>query len=98
VFSSKVEDAISNHPAVGLLALIGEDNPDRPGSELVKAYVQLDPVFDYDGDAEKLKADIIAFAKEHCSPYEVPKVVEIIDEIPLTAVGKVDKKILRAST
>jgi len=95
VFSSKVEDAISMHPAIGLLALIGVDNPERPGSELVKAYVQLDPAFTYDGDAEKLKADIIRFAKEKCSPYEVPKFVEIIDEIPLTAVGKVDKKVLR---
>lgn len=97
VFSSKVEDIISTHPAVGLLALIGEDNPERPGSELVKAYVQLDPDFNYDGDAEKLKTDIINFAKEKCSPYEVPKKVEIIEEIPLTAVGKVDKKVLRAS-
>ncbi len=95
VFSSKVEDVISMHPAVGLLALIGVDNPERPGSELVKAYVQLDPAYNYDGDAEKLKAEIISFAKEKCSPYEVPKFVEIIDEIPLTAVGKVDKKVLR---
>ena len=97
VFSSKVEDILSNHPAIGILALIGEDNPDRPGSEVVKAYVQVDPDFDYDGDAEKLKADIITYAKEQCSPYEVPKIVEIIDEIPLTAVGKVDKKVLRTS-
>ncbi len=97
VFSSKVEDIISNHPAIGILALIGEENPDRPGSEIVKAYIQVDPDFNYDGDAEKLKADIIAYAKEQCSPYEVPKVVEIIDEIPLTAVGKVDKKVLRTS-
>ncbi len=95
VFSSKVEDVISNHPAIGLLALIGEDNPERPGSEIVKAYVQLDPEFNYDGDEEKLTADIINYAKEKCSPYEIPKIVEIIDEIPLTAVGKVDKKVLR---
>jgi long-chain acyl-CoA synthetase len=97
VFSSKVEDAISNHPAIGIVALIGEENPDRPGSEIVKAYIQVDPDFNYDGDAEKLKADITAYAKEQCSPYEVPKVIELIDEIPLTAVGKVDKKMLRVS-
>jgi len=97
VFSSKVEDVISNHPAIGLMALIGVENPERPGSELVKAYVQLDPAYNYDGNAEKLKADIIAYAKEKCSPYEVPKIVEIVKEIPLTAVGKVDKKVLRVS-
>ncbi|MBW1643708.1 MAG: AMP-binding protein [Deltaproteobacteria bacterium] len=95
VFSSKVEDAISNHPAIGVMALIGKENPERPGSELVKAYIQLDPAYDYDGNADALKADVIKFAKEKCSPYEVPKEIEIMEEIPLTAVGKVDKKVLR---
>jgi long-chain acyl-CoA synthetase len=95
VFSSKVEDILANHPAIGMLALIGVDHPDRPGSELVKAYVQLDPEYSFDGNAEALKEKIIEFAKEKCSPYEVPKIIEIIDEMPLTAVGKIDKKVLR---
>jgi long-chain acyl-CoA synthetase len=95
VFSSKVEDVLSKHPAVGLLALIGHPNPDRPGSEIVTAYVQLDPVFDFDGDEESLRAEMIRFAREKCAPYEVPKKIEFIDEMPLTAVGKIDKKILR---
>jgi len=95
VFSSKVEDVISKHPAVGVMALIGEPNPDRPGSELVKAYIQKDPTYTFDGDDGALKADIINFAKEKCSPYEVPKQIDLIDEMPLTAVGKIDKKVLR---
>jgi long-chain acyl-CoA synthetase len=95
VFSSKVEDILANHPAIGMLALIGVDNPDRPGSELVKAFVQLDPDYSFDGDQDALKENIIEFAKEKCSPYEVPKIIEIIDEMPLTAVGKIDKKVLR---
>jgi len=97
VFSSKVEDALSKHPAIGMLALIGVDNPQRPGSEIVKAYVELDPVYNYEGNEEALKEDITKFAKEKCSPYEVPKVIEIIKEMPLTAVGKIDKKVLRAN-
>jgi len=96
VFSSKVEDVIAKHPAIAMLALIGIENPDRPGSEKVRTYVQLDPAFEFDGDKEKLKADIIKFAKDNCAPYEVPKEVEIVDEIPMTAVGKIDKKVLRA--
>ncbi len=96
VFSSKVEDILSQHPAIGLLALIGREHPDRPGSELVKAYVQLDPGYSFDGNYDSLKENIIGFAKENCSPYEVPKEIEFIDEIPLTTVGKVDKKVLRA--
>ena len=95
VFSSKVEDALSKHPAIGILALIGEDNPARPGSEIVKAYVQLDPAFSFDGNEEALKEEIRAFAKEKVAPYEVPKLIEIIEEMPLTAVGKIDKKVLR---
>ena len=77
------------------MALIGVDNPKRPGSELVKAYVQLDPAYTFDGNEDKLKENIIQFAQEGCSPYEVPKIIEIIDEMPLTAVGKIDKKVLR---
>jgi len=96
VFSSKVEDALSKHPAIGMLALIGEENPARPGSEIVKAYVQLDPAFSFDGNEEALKEGIKAFAKEKVAPYEVPKIIEIIEELPLTAVGKIDKKVLRA--
>jgi long-chain acyl-CoA synthetase len=95
VFSSKVEDMISQHPAVGMLALVGVPNPERPGSEIVKAFIQLDSDYRHDGDDGALQADIIRFAKEHCSPYEVPKAVEIIEEMPLTAVGKIDKKELR---
>ncbi len=95
VFSSKVEDTIAKHPAVGMIALVGIDNPTRPGSEIVKGFVQLDAGYDYDGDESALQEDIIRFAKENCSPYEVPKVIEIIREMPLTAVGKIDKKVLR---
>jgi long-chain acyl-CoA synthetase len=95
VFSSKVEDVISKHPAVGMMALVGVPNPERPGSELVKAYIQLDENYAYDGNAEALKQDIVQFAQKRCAPYEVPKLIEIITEMPLTPVGKIDKKVLR---
>jgi len=95
VFSSKVEDVLSKHPAISMLALIGEENPERPGSEIVKAYIQIDPAFSFDGNEESLKEDIKAFAKEKVAPYEAPKIIEIIEEMPLTAVGKIDKKVLR---
>jgi long-chain acyl-CoA synthetase len=95
VFSSKVEDTLIKHPAIGMVALIGIPNPDRPGSEIVKAILQLDPNYEYDGNEEALKEDITAFAKEHCAPYEVPKIIELAKELPLTVVGKIDKKALR---
>jgi len=95
VFSAKIEDVLSKHPAIGMIALIGLPNPDRPGSEIVKAYIQLNPDFEYDGNEEALKDDIIKFAKENCAPYEVPKIIEIAEELPLTVIGKIDKKVLR---
>ena len=96
VFSSKVEDVLSKHPAIELMALIGIDNPKRPGSEIVKAYIQRDSGYRFEGGEDALKEDIIKFARDKCAPYEIPKVIEFIDEIPLTAVGKIDKKVLRA--
>jgi len=95
VFSAKVEDSLAKHPAVGMIALVGEPNPDRPGSEIVNAYIQLDPEFEYDGNEEALKEDIINFAKENCAAYEVPKKIQMMKDIPLTVIGKVDKKALR---
>ena len=95
VFSAKLEDTLVKHPAIGMVATVGVDNPDRPGSEIVKAIIQLDADYNYDGNEEALKNDITAFAKEKCAPYEVPKLIEITEELPLTAVGKVDKKSLR---
>ncbi|MFX1320845.1 MAG: AMP-binding protein [Promethearchaeota archaeon] len=95
LFSTKVEDILSKHPAVGMIALIGLPNPDRPGSEIVKAYIQISPEYEFDGNVDALKEDIIKFAKENCSPYEVPKVIEFSKELPLTVVGKIDKKLLR---
>ncbi|MHA1491561.1 MAG: AMP-binding protein [Promethearchaeota archaeon] len=95
VFSAKLEDVLTKHPAIGAVATIGIPNPDRPGSEIVKAFIQLDSDYAYDGNEEVLKQNITAFAKENCSPYEVPKIIEISDELPLTTVGKIDKKSLR---
>ncbi len=97
VFSAKIEDVLAKHPAIGMIALIGLPNPDRPGSEIVKAHIQLNPDFEYDGNEEALKEDIIKFAKENCAPYEVPKIIVIAEELPLTVIGKIDKKVLRKS-
>jgi len=95
VFSAKVEDTLAKHPAVGMIALVGEPNPDRPGSEIVNAYFQIDPEFEYDGNEEALKEDFLNFAKENCAPYEVPKKIHVMEDIPLTVIGKIDKKTLR---
>jgi len=95
VFSRKVEDVLNRHPAVNISAIIGSNNPERSGSELVKAYVILNPGYPVTGDMEVLRMDIIDFAREKLAPYEVPKILVIRKELPLTNVGKIDKKVLR---
>jgi long-chain acyl-CoA synthetase len=95
VFSVKVEGILTEHPAIDMIATVGIPNPERPGSEIVKACIQLKPEHAA-RDRKELEADITGFAKEKLAPYEVPKVIEFMDQLPLTVVGKVDKKKLRA--
>jgi long-chain acyl-CoA synthetase len=95
VFSTKVEEVLTEHPAIEMIATVGIPNPDRPGSELVKAFVQRDPNVPFDGDEAALAEDIIGFAREKLAPYEIPKAVEFRDALPLTTIGKLDKKQLR---
>ncbi|MDQ1331727.1 MAG: long-chain acyl-CoA synthetase [Thermodesulfobacteriota bacterium] len=95
VFSKKVEEVLTAHPAIEMIATIGLPNPERPGSEIVKAFVT--PTKEYENrNYKEIEEDIIRFAKEKLAPYEVPKTVEIRKELPLTTVGKLDKKLLRA--
>jgi long-chain acyl-CoA synthetase len=95
VFSKRVEEILTEHPAVDMIALIGVANPERPGSELVKAFMTVKPEYKLAGDLDSLKKDIMNFARAKLAAYEVPKDIEIRKELPLTAVGKVDKKLLR---
>jgi acyl-CoA synthetase (AMP-forming)/AMP-acid ligase II len=94
VFSTEVENILYEHPAIEMCAIIGLVNPERPETELVKLVVQKAAAYK-DKPDDEVRADILALAKEKLAAYKVPKIVEFTDAIPLTAVGKVDKKILR---
>ena len=92
VFSVEVDDKMNKHPAIELCSSVGLPDPDRPGSEIVKLYILLKEGFDA---SEEIKADILKYAQENLAKYKVPKVIEILKELPLTTIGKVDKKVLR---
>ena len=94
VFSAEVESKFYDNHEIKFCAIIGMPNPEKPGSEIVKLYVQKNPDFAHISNKD-LEEKLIAFAKEKMAPYKVPKIIEFIDEMPLTGVGKVDKKALR---
>ncbi len=83
-----VEDIIFSHPAVEYVAAVGM--PDEDLGEMVCAFVK--PV-----DGQAFSHDDIVAHMEHYDAARalIPGCTEIIDTIPLTAAGKVDKKILR---
>jgi acyl-CoA synthetase (AMP-forming)/AMP-acid ligase II len=87
VYPAEVEDALCAHPAVSAAAVIGV--PDRTWGEAVKALVMLRP--GHIATAE----EIIARVRAAKGPICAPKSVEFVDSIPLTGLGKPDKKLLR---
>jgi long-chain acyl-CoA synthetase len=92
VYSVHVEEVMTKHPDIQILAIIGVPNPDRPGAEIVKAVVQLKQGVEA---TDEVKESIRKYAEENLAKYEVPKIWEFREELPLTMVGKVLKKALR---
>jgi fatty-acyl-CoA synthase len=87
VFAREVEDVLAEHPLVRQVAVIGV--ADAKWGEAVKAVVVLEP-------GAKLDPEIlIALVRERKGSVQAPKSVEFIDAIPLSALGKPDKKALR---
>jgi long-chain acyl-CoA synthetase len=94
VFSKKVEEILAQLPAIEMIGIVGVPDPEKPGSEIVKAFITLTPGHAAE-PSESIYAAIRAFAKDKLAVYEVPRLIEIRSELPLTAVGKLDKKRLR---
>lgn len=92
VYSVHVEDILTKHPDIELVAIIGLKDPDRPGSEIVKAVVQLKEGIEPN---ETVKKNLKNYASEHLSKYENPRVWDFREELPLTLVGKILKRALR---
>jgi acyl-CoA synthetase (AMP-forming)/AMP-acid ligase II len=88
VYTTVVEKALFEHPSVRQATVIGV--PDEKWGEAVKAFVVADPA------SRVSEEELIQFCKQRLAKYEVPKSIEFVDSLPLTAYGKIDKKALRA--
>ncbi|MBL4631163.1 MAG: AMP-binding protein, partial [Paraglaciecola sp.] len=94
VFSVEVEDKLSVIPEIAICAIIGSEDKARPGNDIVNLYVELSAEYK-DADQNTIKDKILTFCRESMAAFKIPKQIHFIDTIPLTAVGKIDKKALR---
>lgn len=91
VFPREVEDVLSSHPSVSMAMVIGV--PDSKWGEAVKAVVVLEPGAQ---PSDELTAELVQMVKDAKGSHQAPKTVDYVDSLPLTPVGKPDKKALRA--
>jgi long-chain acyl-CoA synthetase len=89
VVSVKVEEVLLRHPAVALAAVVGVPHPQW--GEGVCAFVVLKPGVDCDAAA------LQAHCREHLAAFEAPKHVGLLDKMPTTSTGKIQKHVLRTA-
>ncbi|MET9484905.1 AMP-binding protein [Streptomyces sp. NPDC006638] len=88
VWPREVEDVLYTHPAVREAAVVGV--PDAYRGESVKAYVSLRP-----GTSAE-PGELGAYCAERLAAYKYPREVEILEELPKTASGKILRRELRS--
>ncbi len=86
-YPAEIENALLRHPVITQAAVIGI--PDIRLGEVGMAFVVT-------GAGESTSADIINWCKAEMANYKVPRVVTIVDQLPVNATGKVMKDVLRS--
>jgi fatty-acyl-CoA synthase len=95
VFPREVEDVVAEHPSIAQVCVVG--TPDEKWGEAVTAVVVLRPDADRSDEAvAKMTAEIQSAVKERKGSVQSPKQIIIVDAVPVTALGKPDKKAVRA--
>lgn len=87
---SEIENCIVKHPAVANAAVV--PSPDETRGSIVKAFVVLAPGRE---PSDALAQEIQAHVRQFLAPYEYPKEIEFLAELPMTTTGKVQRKVLR---
>lgn len=87
---SEIEDCLLQHPAVQIAAVVGKPDPQR--TEIVKAYVVLKPTV---SPSNELKKELSRHVKEQLGAHEYPREIAFVQELPMTATGKVIRRALR---
>ena len=91
---SEIENCLVQHPAVVNAAVVPK--PDAERGNVVKAFVVLVPGTPRGAAAEeKLIAELQAHVRGKLAPYEYPKEIASLDELPMTTTGKGQRRVLR---
>ena len=86
-YPKEIEEEIYTHPKVALVAVVGV--PDPRSGEAVKAFVQLKP------GEEATEEEFMEFCKTKLSGYKRPREIEFREDLPVSVVGKVLRRVLR---
>src|SRR5690606_23178058 len=86
---SEIEDCLAGHPAVVMAAAVGVPDPIR--TEAVRAFV----VLRQGAPREGLESALMARVRERVSPHVVPREVVFVESLPMTATGKIQRRLLR---
>ncbi|WP_116202675.1 long-chain-fatty-acid--CoA ligase [Amycolatopsis circi] len=84
VYPREIEEVLLTHPEISLAAVVGV--PHESHGEEVKAFVIPKP------GAEVSSEALIAWGKQRMAAYKYPRIVEIVDALPMTATGKILKR------
>ena len=87
---TEIENCLVKHPAIANCAVV--PTPDETRGAVVKAFVLLAPGH---AGSEPLKDSIREHVKRHLAPYQQPREIEFVSELPMTTTGKVQRKVLR---
>ena len=92
VWPREVEETLYRHPAVRIAAVLGVPDPYR--GETVKAVIALKESHNFP-DSETARLDILNFCQNHLANYKVPRIIDFRDELPVSAAGKVLRRVMR---
>jgi long-chain acyl-CoA synthetase len=87
IYPREVEEVLHQHPKVVEAAVLGI--PSAVREEVAKAFIVVE-----EGE-ELTKQEIIQFCRDKLARYKVPKKIEIVEELPKSALGKVLKRVLK---
>ncbi|MAF47208.1 MAG: class I adenylate-forming enzyme family protein [Rhodospirillales bacterium] len=87
IYPSEIENALYQHPAVNECAVFGI--PDDYWGELPAAHVVLE------AGQKAEEQELIDFCLESLARYKRPRMIKIVDELPKTTVGKIQKNVIR---